>query len=247
MTLFNRMIVRRDARAALRFIALGGLAVTLAGCYQQTVAENDYPWDVRERHPITLQQGRQTVEVFLGRYRGGLTPTQRADVLAFAQGWRHDATSGIVLDVPSNRDTGRAATASLHEIYSIFAASGVPHNAVRLRRYRAVSTTLASIKLNYAKLVANAGPCGEWPNDIGPGGGRVYASNRPYWNFGCAQQHNIAAMVANPADLVQPRATTPAYEARRSAAIEKYTKGDNPTSSGDYQNDDKAKISDLGK
>jgi pilus assembly protein CpaD len=53
-------------------------------------------------------------------------------------------------------------------------------------------------------------------------------------------------MVVNPADLVQPRGETPAYAPRRSVAIEKYRKGDNP--SGAYGPDyDKAKISDIGK
>ena len=43
--------------------------------------------------------------------------------------------------------------------------------------------------------------------------GAVYIENRPYWNFGCATQRNLAAMVDNPADLVQPRGEAPAYSA----------------------------------
>ena len=67
----------------------------------------------------------------------------------------------------------------------------------------------------------------------------------PYWNLGCANQRNLAAMVDNPADLVQPRGETPAYTARRSVAIDKYRKGENP--SGTYTGYDTGKISDLGK
>ena len=52
-------------------------------------------------------------------------------------------------------------------------------------------------------------------------------------------------MIDNPADLVQPRGDTPAYSARRSVAIDKYRKGDNP--SGTYDGYDKGKISDIGK
>jgi len=52
------------------------------------VAERSYPTDYRERHPITLRERAQTVEVFVSRNRGGLTPMQRADVLSFAQQWR---------------------------------------------------------------------------------------------------------------------------------------------------------------
>ncbi len=244
MTTSNRTIVRRHARAALRLAALGGLAVTLAGCFQHEAPDN-YPFDFRQRHPISITQGRHTVEVFLSRYRGGLTPSQSADVLSFAQGWRHEGTGGIVIDVPRRKTLARSASASLRQIFSILAASGVPRHAVYVRRYPASGSSLASIKLNYSKLVAEAGPCGEWPKDIGPGGGKAYLSNRPYWNFGCSTQQNIAAMVANPADLVQPRGTTPAYEPRRTVVIDHYTKGQDP--SGQYRDYDKAKISDLGK
>ncbi len=73
----------------------------------------------------------------------------------------------------------------------------------------------------------------------------LYTENRPYWNLGCASQRNLAAMVDNPADLVQPRGETPAYSPRRSVAIEHYRKGESP--SGTYPDYDKAKISDLGK
>jgi pilus assembly protein CpaD len=245
MTAPKRTIVRRCAGVALRLATLGGLAATLAGCYQHTEAQDNYPYDIRDRHPISLTRGRQTVEVFLGRSRGGLTPSQSADVLSFAQGWRHEGTGGIIIDVPTNKATSRSAADTLRQIYSILAASGVPRNAVYVRRYRVSGISVASIRLNYSKLVAEAGPCGEWPKDLGPASGKQYLSNRPYWNFGCAMQHNIAAMVANPADLVQPRGATPAYEARRTVAIENYTKGQK--TSGEYRDYDKAKISDLGK
>jgi pilus assembly protein CpaD len=52
-------------------------------------------------------------------------------------------------------------------------------------------------------------------------------------------------MIANPADLVQPRGETPAYSGRRSVMVDKYRKGENP--SGTYNGYESGKISDLGK
>jgi pilus assembly protein CpaD len=238
--------VRRGARAALRLMAVGSLAAMLAGCYERTVAQNDYPNDYRLRHPITLKEGDRTVEVFLGRNRGGLTPSQRADVLSFAQLWRREATSGIIVDIPHGGPTDHAAADSMREIHSIFAASGVPGKAVYLRTYRPSASALASIKLNYSKMIAEAGPCGQWPENLGPAQDASYMENRPYWNLGCANQRNFAAMVDNPSDLVQPRGESPSYSPRRSAVIDKYRKGEDP--SGKYDNHyDAGKISDLGK
>lgn len=230
---------------ALRFLVIAGLAAMLGGCYQTRVPPDQYANDYRQRHPITLREGERSVEVFLGRNRGGLTPSQRADVLAFAQTWKHDASGGIVVDVPRSMTRNDPAVDSLREIASIFSASGIPRNGVSVRYYTPSSTALNSIKLGYSRLVASAGPCGLWPADMGPVGGDDHDQNRPYWNLGCATQRNLAAMVDNPADLVQPRGETPVYTARRAQAIDKYRKGENP--SGQYSGYDNGKISDLGK
>jgi len=236
-------------RFALRLVAAAVLTGVLGACNQTQTAKNDYPFDYRDRHPITVREGTRQVEVFVGRNRGGLTPAQRADVLAFAQWWRREANSGIVVQVPRGSPTDRAAAESMREIHSILAASGVPARAVYVRPYRPEATSLASIKIEYSKMIAEAGPCGQWPEDLGPSMEKGYNQNRPYWNFGCATQRNLASMVDNPAELVQPRGEAPAYGARRSVALDKYRKGENP--SGAYQNSssgfDNGKISDLGK
>ena len=246
MTALPRAIARRRSRAALRLLAAAGLAAILGGCNQTRVAQNDYPFDYRLRHPITLKEGERTVEVFLGRNRGGLTPSQRADVLSFAQVWRHEATGGIVVDVPKGGPNDHAAADSMREINSILVASGVPRHAIFVRPYRPTDSTFASIRINYSKLVAKTGPCGQWPKNLGPGQDSSYTENRPHWNLGCASQRNLAAMVDNPADLVQPRGETSSYTARRTLAIDKYRKGEDP--SGKYNSQyDTGKIGTVGK
>ena len=160
--------------------------------------QKEYPTDYRQRHPIVVREGAQNIDILLGRNRGGLTPSQRADVVSFANGWRKEAGSGIIIEVPKGGPTDHAASDATREIRSIFAAVGVPSNAIYARSYHPPKTSLASIRLNYTKMIAEAGPCGEWPKDLGPSWDSVYTSNQPYWNFGCAMQRNLAAMVDNP-------------------------------------------------
>ncbi len=118
-------------------------------------------------------------------------------------------------------------------------------SGVRVLSYPKRDLELPAIRLNYPKLVAATGPCGTWPDDLGPSVGRSYTENRTFYNFGCAHQRNLAAMVDNPSDLIQPRAETPAYTARRSVALDKYRKGESPA--GKYDRYEQSKISDLGK
>ena len=51
-------------------------------------------------------------------------------------------------------------------------------------------------------------------------------SNRLAPNHGCATQNNLAAMVADPADLVGPKTMTPADAGRRNTVLEKYRAGE---------------------
>ena len=93
--------------------------------------------------------------------------------------------------------------------------------------------------------MAEAGPCGLWPRDIGAGNGAYDSENWPYWNFGCAYQRNLAAIVENPEDLVQPRPESPPYAARRSTVLEKYGKGEDPSTT--YRNNTLGKITEIGQ
>jgi len=230
----------------IRLATIVILAAGLAGCYTARSVEGDVPDDYRLRHPIALKDGNRSFELLIGTNRGGLAPAQRADVLAFAHAWKRDATGGVIIDMPSGTANERAAADSLREIKSILVASGIPPAGIYVRAYRPANPIrLAAIRLNYSKIVAEAGPCGLWPTDLGPAAGTEYWENHQYWNFGCATQRNLAALVDNPADLVQPRGEAPVYTARRTNVLDKYRQGQ--STSTIYPNANMGKISDIGQ
>jgi pilus assembly protein CpaD len=229
--------------------ALIGIAVALGACTHtdENVATSSIPDDYRLRHPIAVEEANKSVVVFVGKGRGGLTAEQRADVMGLAEGWGHDGTGAINVDVPVDTPNARAAADSLHEIQAMLAAAGVPPRGVMVRQYRPDDPHhMPVIRLSYPRMTATAGPCGIWPEDLGPSiNNKSYFENKQYYNFGCSYQRNMAAMVENPSDLVQPRPETPPYTARRSEAFEKYRKGSTTTTT--YPEVDKAKLSDTGK
>jgi pilus assembly protein CpaD len=238
---------RRVAAICIRAVLIAGIGAALAGC--NTTAPLDttgsIPGDYRARHPITVKEGKKVLVLFVGHGRGGLSPTQRAEVLAFANNWRRDATGGVTVDRPVGGATERAANDTLKESLSILVQAGVPNSGIGIRPFEAAGYKHTWLRLHYPQMVAHAGPCGLWPDDLGPSYDPKHFENRQYYNFGCAQQHNIAAMVANPADLVQPRAETPPYEAKRTFGMDKWRKGESPATV--YTDAQKGAISDLGK
>ncbi|MEH2510852.1 pilus assembly protein CpaD [Nitrobacteraceae bacterium AZCC 1564] len=236
-----------------RSLGIGGallaVAAALGGCKHTDgdIVTGSVPNDYRQRHPIVIQEASRTTEVFVGQGRGGLTAAQRADIMGLAQTWLREGTGSIIIDMPVGAPNARTATDSLHEIKAIFSAAGIPSRGITVRNYRPTDPRLfATIRVSYPRIMADAGPCGLWPEDIGPSiKNKGYFENRPYHNFGCATQRNLAAMVDNPSDLVQPRAETPAMTSRRNVAFEKYRKGA-PTTT-EYPEAERAKLSDVGK
>ncbi len=239
-----------DRKRACRLVAaLVGLAATLSACTHtgDVATTASIPDDYRKRHPIAVEEANHSIVVFVGRGRGGLSASQRTDVMGLAQSWVEDATGTITADVPVGTPNARAAADSFREIQALLSAAGVPPRGLVVRNFHPQDPRqMAAIRLSYPKLAAVAGPCGMWPEDLGPSiKNKSYFENKQYYNFGCASQRNMAAMIDNPADLVQPRPETPAYTIRRSEAFEKYRKGTPTTTS--YPEADKAKLSDTGK
>jgi pilus assembly protein CpaD len=240
-------VVERRIGIALRALVFGTAATTLAGCYTaREVTLDSIPNDYRQRHPIVLTESPHTVDIFVGNRRGTLTATQRAEVLAFARAWKQEATGGILIDVPSGTSNEQAAASASREVRSILASAGVPRHAMEVRPRRTKDPRkLATLRIHYPKIAADAGPCGLWPHDLGPTYEREHYENRQYYNFGCATQRNLAAMVDKPSDLVQPRAEIPASAGRRTTVLEKYRNGQ--STSTIYPDASKGKISELGQ
>ena len=231
MTTKHRSIAIR----ALRLLgALVGLSVALGGVRIYRHGSRD---GERSRRLSPASSDRDRGSQPLGRdlcrpCRGGLSASQRADVIGLAQTWVREGTGAIVADVPVDTPNAQAAASAFREIRSLLAAAGVPSRGdyACITIIRTIPRMFATIRLSYPRIAAVAGPCGLWPEDLGPSiKDTGYFENREYHNFGCAYQRNIAAMIDNPSDLVQPRPETPAYTARRTEGFEKYRKGNTTT------------------
>ena len=246
MTRQDQTIARSRGKALARALLVAGLAAGVAGC--NTTARDttgSIPVDYRARHPISVKETDRTLTLFVGAGRGGLTPMQRAEVLALAQNWKREATAGITIDKPIGSPNERAANDTVKQILSIMVSAGIPTHGIGIKPYKPEDGQSATLRVRYPLMTAHAGPCGLWPDDLGPTNDMKHFDNQPYYNLGCAQQRNLASMVENPADLVQPRAEGPSYTGKRSTGIEKWRKGESPATT--YPDANKGTVSDVGK
>ncbi|WP_261404878.1 CpaD family pilus assembly protein [Chenggangzhangella methanolivorans] len=188
-----------------------------------------------------LAEGSTRLDLPVGAGAQGLTSRQKEDVRAFAADWRKNGRGPIGMMAPAG---AFGATA----VRSALASAGVPATQIVSQRYTpAGPEEIGLVKLGYVKLKAQVShACGLWPDDLGSGGGDLYGAteNREYWNFGCANQQNLAAQVADPEDIARPRAEAPIYAARRQTIIEKHREGGDTTTG--YRQAD-AVVSDVAK
>lgn len=195
-------------------IALVSTAL-LSGCgVNDVVLEGDYytPATHYENYPIRVT--KVPVKKGIAVKAGRLTPEQINAATNFAADARNNAESKVFIKWPSGGGKSRLAA---QDIAEIFVAQGVPRSAIRVTSYPGGASS--PIQISYLRKVAVTGECGDWSDNLA-----YNPENTFHVNYGCAHQHNIAAMVANPEDFVRPRAASPVMAANRTAAMAIYYK-----------------------
>ena len=220
----KRKEMLRIATAPRSALVAAGCLV-LIGCQSQTqdpgalLASNDY----RARHPIVVTEAPETLDLPLGRNTRRLSGPIVGTISSFGVDSRQQGNGAVEILVPSGSANEAAVHAVTPQIRAALQKGGVSKSRISTRTYPVQDPSAdAPIRLSYPRMQATAGECGSWPENIGG----HFNRNTDYENFGCATQANLAAMVANPSDLLTPRASTPADQARRATVIEKYRKGE---------------------
>src|SRR6202790_149049 len=187
-----------DLKRAFRIaVELVGLAEGLGACaHTDEAVTASVPDDYRLRHPIASEEPNRSVVIFVGHARGGLSASHRGDVAGLAQTWLHEGTGAISADLPVDTPNARTAADSFREIQATLISAGVPPRGIIVHHYPPEDPRqLATIRLTYSRIGGVAGPCGVWPEDLGPSiKNKGYYDNKQYYNFGCAYQRNMAAM-----------------------------------------------------
>src|SRR5258708_4440045 len=126
-TMTNSIAV--DCYRTLRLLGtLVGLSVVLGACNYTTgeVVTSSVPDDYRMRHPIAITEANRSLVIFVGHARGGLSASQRGDVMGLAHTWVSEGTGAIVADVPVDTANAAAAAAAFREDRTVLAAGGGP-------------------------------------------------------------------------------------------------------------------------
>lgn len=199
---------------------LAALALGLAGCGFNGVDQAQY--DAARVHPISVQPDVATLNIDVPPGQPGLTAATRSAIADFAAGYRERGHGPLTVSTPSGSPNAATATGILSDVRDTLAESGVSGDMLAYTPYSASSAERsAPLILSFKRYVAKASACGDWSTSFA-----TDYRNVPPPNFGCATQNNLAAMIADPADLLKPRGMTPADADRRNTVLEKYREGE---------------------
>jgi pilus assembly protein CpaD len=207
---------------------IGVVALSLGACANARTDEALRTGSVdldgyKTRHPIVLTESAETLDVPVGMQSAGLTSRMAHTIAIFAENARRHGAAGITILVPTGGANLYAADKVAKQAAGALAQGGFPRNAISLTGYDVPAGAAdAPVRIAYARVKAMVTHrCGVWPEPVGGGN----FDNRDDWDLGCATQSNIAAMVANPEDLVTPTGDDPADGTRRTTIITKYRAG----------------------
>lgn len=227
---------------AVRILPVAIAAVMLAGCEHSGHGTQVAGWTLIEptqRHPIMVSQQPAHMTLHVSRGSQGLTPTQRADVIDFTSRYRAgDAgNSRLIISAPSGAPNEVAAMNAVDDIRALLLEGGFPESAVTVEAYGEDNSNDPPIRLSYMRYVAEGPDCGhEWSENLANTRKNLVSANH-----GCANQKNLAAMIANPADLLGPRSMSGRYSERRDYVYGQYVKGKVTTS--ERTDDERVRIS----
>jgi pilus assembly protein CpaD len=209
-----------------RNIAFAGLVLSmtaLASCgtprsdadLKTASIENDY----RVRHPITMAEAEHAIDIPIGSGDYTLSIGNQDTIRGFAQDYATNASGAIQISVPYGSVNSGAVNHVLPQIRKVLVKAGIKPQRIIMGSYSAPADGVsAPVHLSFVAITAMTDECGQWPADLMNNS----MENKNWYNFGCASQNNLAAQVANPKDLFDPRGQTPIDAERRSQVISDY-------------------------
>lgn len=215
---------------AMRFkIALAALPLAaLSGCMQ---TEEQIGWSNRMHTQIVAEES--TAELKIGAVVSGekLGGPEREAVKTFATSYQQEGHGAVIISRPSNGPDDVSAMRAASDARAVMLAEGVDSAMIAEGTYDGAGAGVAPLIISYRTYNAVVPGC----PDISHWDFADTYSNSALPSLGCAVTVNLAAMIANPADLVGQQPMDPADLNRRTIVMTKYRNGEKTSSE---RNDD---------
>lgn len=203
------------------FRAAAVAAVLLAGSCASPSSDVPVFADGLRNHPITVAPHYQAIRVAFSDPVAGLSPEDGANLSVFVDEYLARGDGEISISAPR----GPGSSAALAYLGDELSHMGVPRSRILVGTHDSANGD-ARVEISYIAYGARTDACGNWSQDA-----HDNFQNLPMPDFGCSNQHNLAAMVSDPRDLTAPRGMGPSDATRRETVVGTYEKAQSTASS----------------
>lgn len=180
-------------------------------------------YNPKEMFPIDVRKASLSMAVSIGPRDTKMLPSKRSELQTFLHYYRDQGIGRIQVSVPRGAARRSSVQSVLRDMQYEMEQMGFGPEVIKVRHYSAKGDPYPSIQLSFKRHVAVGPECSGWNENWGQS-----ENNWNSQNWGCANQNNLAAMVANPRDLKGPRGWSPRDSRRRDVIWDKFVKGDSP-------------------
>ncbi len=217
--------------AMFRNLLLAGLAVSAAACATTPVktSEAEKPVALTPTQQYAIKVTQSPDEILLAAHGSGLSARQAAALDDLVSRWRE--VGGKAFTIKSPAGGGAEAARTLSGVEDYLEAQGVAANLIHYASYDPTEHPGAPVVVvGFIRYEAEGPKCGRDWKDF-----THTATNEVNSNFGCAVTANLAAVIANPTDLVEPRTMTAPDAGRRETVLGKFRQGEVTSTAKDDQ------------
>lgn len=196
-------------------------AMILSGCAafkkHDAIEVGSVPDDYRSRHPIVIAEKERRFEVPVGTHHTKMSKGMVSVTRSFLSGYKESGTGSVKIMTPVGSANQNAATSIASRVAGLAKQVGIPANKISHENYYPSANQAAPVRISYNAIAAQTSECGRWSEDI-----LNTSENKQFKNFGCSMQSNLAAQIADPADLLGPRELGEVDTANRDSVIDAY-------------------------
>lgn len=200
--------------------------LVLAGCAAAVLSACATPFTdtlppMHMRNPIQVAESIERLELYTRPTGLELSARDKLAVAQFLDGYRADGTGPLFMNQPSTAAQGLGTQQAETVIRGLMAQGGMNPTALQLGSYQSAQGAPAPVVVSYRTLQAIPQDCRAMEDIV-----QTY-NNQPHRSFGCFHSANLAALVTDPRQLLEPYAQGAPNSQRRTVVYDKYIAGEN--------------------
>ena len=212
-------------KPAASLIAAGLGLAAITGCASSAptkVPEAYLQGTALDRNPIGVEKRTEFLEVVIDPNSSELSLAEKARIADFVAAYRDHGHGALIMSLPASSANPQLAVAAVAEARAIAYEKGVQYDEIAGTNHGTGSAVAEPMILAFQSYEAIAPDCPSLAEvdfaDI--------RSNNELPTLGCAVRSNLAAMIADPADLLGTRPLGAGDPVRRGIILEKFRQGE---------------------